>query len=206
MTNQELVASIKRGFSNLTRFSGRDSRSQFWPYAIFTYFAQTAIGIVVALPIMMAPFENLQRLALEQQMRAETMSDSGSPAAEIPPPLPADIFPDMTSFFWVCGILAVLLIAFMAAAVTRRLHDTGRSGFWGLVPLPFLATGFLLFPKLFAAAVDQAPEMPSDEITRWMLMLFANNLIYILLVITLIVFLALPERDEDNRYGPPRQH
>ena len=41
--------------------------------------------------------------------------------------------------------LAILLYA---AAVVRRLRDRGKSGFWGLMPLPFILYSSIQMPRL----------------------------------------------------------
>src|SRR6478609_1301890 len=36
------------------------------------------------------------------------------------------------------AVISIIVIALIAAAVARRLHDRGLSGAWGLPPLPLL--------------------------------------------------------------------
>ncbi len=39
----------------------------------------------------------------------------------------------------------VALVATLAAAIARRLHDVGRSALWGLIPLPFICYSGAVF-------------------------------------------------------------
>jgi uncharacterized membrane protein YhaH (DUF805 family) len=93
--------------------------------------------------------------------------------------------------------LAVLLLA---AAVTRRLHDRGRRGWWGLAPLPFLVVGMTVFPRLFKTTL--AGEMTPDSMRLFGLM-FANNLLYLGSLGLLIFLLAGASQPNANRFGPP---
>jgi uncharacterized membrane protein YhaH (DUF805 family) len=85
----------------------------------------------------------------------------------------------------------------LAAAVTRRLHDTGRAGWWGLPPLIFLIAGLALFPRMMATM------MQSDEAAMGpFFLLFANNVLYMASLVGLIILLALRGTAGPNRYGP----
>src|ERR1700722_231145 len=95
------------------------------------------------------------------------------------------IYSDMGSMMTVTTpILTALLVILLAAAVARRLHDCGMSGYWGLMPLPFTAFSILTMPKLFAAFEIHTF---SDG---WFPGLLINNLLYFAALILLIVLLA----------------
>ena len=53
MDLREIKASIGHGLGGVTRLSGRDSRRQFWPYAIFLFLATTALSYLAMIPMMM---------------------------------------------------------------------------------------------------------------------------------------------------------
>jgi uncharacterized membrane protein YhaH (DUF805 family) len=97
------------------------------------------------------------------------------------------------------NILGVLLLA---AAVVRRLHDRAKSGFLGLLPLPFLAAGMILMPIAFdrfgASMSGKNPE-PDVSLIFW---LFANNLLFLGGLVILIVELASSGTRGPNRFGP----
>lgn len=114
----------------------------------------------------------------------------------------ASIIPDMRLFATVIAISAVIAVLLLAAAVTRRLHDTGRSGWWGLMPLPFLAFSLAVFPRLFDMTSSADKEVPDNFFPTFGL-IFANNVIYIILLVVLITLLCLKSSPGDNRFGPP---
>jgi uncharacterized membrane protein YhaH (DUF805 family) len=84
------------------------------------------------------------------------------------------------------AVVAAILVALLAAAVNRRLHDRDRRGYWGLIPLPFLAAGMALMPEM------------STNIA-----LIANFLAYLYGLALLVYFLVGKGTPGPNRFGPP---
>lgn len=168
-----MLQSLKRGIGGLTRFSGRDRRGLFWPYALVVVFGSFfGFGAVMS--------------SLVWSLFEATASGSVSPIQGLAP------------FMLMIGVVVIVIIALLAAAVTRRLHDTGRSGLWGLPPIILLALASVLFP--FAMNAMWAGEHPD---LRPFILAFANNLLYLAALALLIVFLVMPGKKEANRYGPP---
>lgn len=93
------------------------------------------------------------------------------------------------------GFVAMLLFALpYFSAITRRLHDSGRSGWWVFPQAVLLATGTLGFLQMFGAAeIDDG---------RFALM-FVNNMVYLGWVALLIFFAVLPGDEGSNRFGDP---
>ena len=88
------------------------------------------------------------------------------------------------------------MILFLAAAVARRLHDRDRSALWGLLPLPFLAFGFVAMRSLFAAfGTGHEPDL------RLFTALVVSNMLYLGSLTFLIVQLASGGNPGPNRYG-----
>jgi uncharacterized membrane protein YhaH (DUF805 family) len=108
--------------------------------------------------------------------------------------------PDLTPFFAVMQIGCAVVVALLAAAVARRLHDRGRRGWWGLPPAIFLAVGLSLFPHFFHATL-------SGEVTPATMAMFglilANNLLYLASLVLLTILLAGSGQSSENRFGPP---
>ena len=156
------------GFRRLADFKGRDRRSQFWPYAILI-FVLAFIAIAVAM--------NLAMMGL-------LMGTADMPNMPL----------------MIGGVGGVVLIAagLLAAAVTRRLHDTGKPGYWGLPPIVFLLIGLALFPILMNSVLTN----PNPPMALF-LGLFLNNMLYIASLIGLVVLLLLDGSKITNRYGPP---
>ncbi|WP_165189096.1 DUF805 domain-containing protein [Caulobacter soli] len=196
----ELVASIRSGFTGLLRFSGRDTASRFWPYAglvIALFFLATA---AIVAPTVMSSFAKMQAFAIAHPDQATITQGAGSYSIEIHGDHP-ELMPDMTPFFAVMRAGCAVAVALLAAAVTRRLHDRGRRGWWGLPPLVFLTTGMILFPPIFQTMMRQSDVSPGT--LAMFGLIFANNILYLASLGLLIFLLAGASQAGENRFGPP---
>ena len=154
--------SIVRGFKSVLRFSGRDTRSQFWPYAGAAF----ALYVVASVPFSIILFlDNL----------------------EMPPDAPEH-------FFVAGGLMFAALVGLLAAAVARRLHDRGFSGYWGLMPLPVVAYCSSMMLLLNSQFETGQPDM------RLVFSISASFLLYSA-VIWLVVLLARRSALGPNRFG-----
>ncbi|MEN3975068.1 DUF805 domain-containing protein [Emcibacter sp. SYSU 3D8] len=132
---------VWRGFRMVAVFSGRDTRSQFWSYAIFLYLALTMAQIAVTVPLIYGVMERRTELSV------------GHPellAAE----------PDFNRLIpW--GIAASAgFCLLLAGAVTRRLHDRGLGGAWGLMALPPM---LIVLVVMLARAGTKGPNRYGDD-------------------------------------------
>lgn len=188
---------VIRGFSSITRFSGRDSRGQFWPYAgVVIALVFAASGVAMAF-VMNGIFAEAHQFALEHPEAATIRSSPGSYSISIDETHPDAPMPDLGLFFGTLAATVGLAVILLAAAVSRRLHDSGRAAFWGLMPLPFLTFGLTAFPIMLTRAMES--EMPDVGL---FLLLFVNNLIYMIVLVSLIVLLCLRGTAGPNRHGP----
>lgn len=188
---------IIRGFRGIARFSGRDSRGQFWPYAGVVFAVVfLGFGMLVSL-IMNDMFAGMQQFAVEHPEAATIQSSPGSYSISVDGSHPDAPMPDFGSFFAVMLAMALTAIILLAAAVSRRLHDSGRRAFWGLMPVPFLLGGLAIFPSLISGFA--ASDTPNPGL---FFLLFFNNLLYMLALVSLIILLALRGTPGSNRYGP----
>ena len=193
------VSTILDGFRRLTDFSGRDRRGRFWPYALVVL-ALAYVGMAaVMIPLMAGVFAEATAYAAANPDQATVVSGPGYYSVQIHDP-EAIAMPDFGLVFTAVGIAAALTVILLAAAVTRRLHDTSRAGWWGLPPVVFLTTGLLLFPRMMDQMMQSEAEAPSMDL---FFLLFANNLIYIICLLGLIILLVLDGTKGPNRYGPP---
>lgn len=142
MGMSEILASIRRGLGNARRFSGRDTRRQFWPYAIFLFLASTALTYVAMIPELMRMMTGIVEL-VERAQRDQIAGRAG------PQAFPPELIPDFESTMIWSAVLTGIAIVLLAAAVTRRLHDRGWRGYWGLIPLPFTVLAVALAPRGF---------------------------------------------------------
>ncbi|HEV2186978.1 MAG TPA: DUF805 domain-containing protein [Stellaceae bacterium] len=189
-----IIAAIIYNFRNLARFSGRNTRAQFWPYAIFLFIAQTIISLTMMLPFIYSVMTKTFLFVLQHP---------GKPGV---PVNPADqkafgqvmqgIMADTQSMLMTATpILTAVFVILIGAAVARRLHDRGMSGYWGLMPLPFTIIGLAAMPKTFEAW----PYHPNLGLFG---LLMLNSMLHLTLAILLIVLLAQRGAAGANRFGP----
>lgn len=85
-----------------------------------------------------------------------------------------------------------LLVPGLAVTV-RRLHDSGRSGWWILIAaVPYFILGVIV-----------GMAATNDPTTTGMGMLGLAGLVALAGAIALLVFMVLPGTPGDNRFGPP---
>ncbi len=132
--------SIAHNVRGLGRFSGRDTRWQFWPWAIGIFLLSTIATMVAIVPLMIEMLIGFRELLQQPIDAADPYSGSANPHALL---FPMPDFGRLQIPFAAINTVAVLLLA---ASVTRRLHDRDKPGWWGLMPVPFLAIGLLLMP------------------------------------------------------------
>lgn len=187
-----IVESISFNLRNLPNFRGRETRGRFWPYAALVIALTVVTGYLVMLPEFTASLARMRQFAMAHpdQATVETSGDGYSISIRGFHP---ELMPDIGAMLPGLGLVAVAAIVLLAAAVTRRLHDRGRRGWWGLLPLPFLAVGFLMMDRMF----QQGTFDPA-----FFAALVINNLIYLGSLLLLIVQLAGERQPGDNRYGP----
>ncbi len=118
-----MLGSIRYNLANLANFAGRDARQTFWYYVLFLYLIQMVAGMLVAIPMVIAIF---------QQMFAGIRAGA-DPEAMNARMLEAISGPIETTMWLAVGLGVVSLLA-LAASFVRRLHDSGLSGWWGLLP------------------------------------------------------------------------
>jgi uncharacterized membrane protein YhaH (DUF805 family) len=171
--------SIRHNLRSLTRLSGRDRRSQFWPYAATVVILSMVVDWVVMIPLTMAGFVQVQN--------AEAAGAVPNAA------LQAD------KFLLATAAWLILIVALLAAAIVRRLHDRGMRGWWGLLPLPFVVMGLVGMGVFIHEFDTRLPDM------RIFFAIFFNNMIYIVTLVFLVIHLALKGAAGMNRFGeaPP---
>lgn len=184
---------IRYHLSGLTHFAGRQPRQPFWIWTALVMVLSMAGMFAVMIPVLVQTFQRVQRFAIEHPDQVTVTEGPGSRSVQIHGYHP-ELMPDFVLLIGGVGAVSLVVVALLAAAVTRRLHDSGKRGWWGLVPLPFLASGLLLMPQLIA---NGEPDLGLFAL------LFANNLVYIASLIVLVVMLAARGNPHDNRFGPP---
>jgi len=111
---------IKTCFKKYAGFSGRASRPEFWWFVLFYYL----VILLPVVPLIAIDASSVNHAAFEE--------------------------PGSTTAVGVFGVLVgvallALLIPYLAAGV-RRLHDTGKSGWWWLISfVPFGSIVLIVF-------------------------------------------------------------
>lgn len=174
----------------LLRFSGRERRTTFWLWMLICYGIQSAIGIIATQPFTAHLNERMQQyVATHPEMR---------PGALPPLALFTDVFPlkPLLAISAIGGVLSLLLVA---AATTRRLHDTGRSGWWAAPLVVIQLAGVALVFHAYDAFLA-APGWAAVRSDAGLLALdYVAGLIFFVL---LIVFCCQATHETANRYGP----
>ncbi|WP_404714261.1 DUF805 domain-containing protein [Sphingomonas sp. MMS24-J13] len=136
----------------------------------------------------------MQQFAAQHPDQATVTSGPGQYSISIQGPHPE--FMPAGSMLRFLAVTFGLAITLYAAAVVRRLHDRGKSGFWGLMPIPFVVYSTVQMPRLFASiGIGSQPDMAV------FFSIFLSNLFYIISTVWLIVLLAGPSDPLPNRYG-----
>ncbi len=185
-------------FGGLLKFSGREARKPFWLWAAFNMGLQFAATFAVILPIMFDMFQGIERFAEAHPDQVTRTYGPGNYSVQVHGYHP-ELIPDFSAMFMGLGAMLLVNILLLAAAIVRRLHDCNRTGTWAILPLPFLATGFVMMPRMFAGISSSRGE---PDISQFF-MLFFNNLIYLATLGVLIVLCAQPGTSGENRFGPP---
>ena len=116
--------SIRRAFRNYCNFRGRASRSEFWWFNLFVGLIITGLYILLLAGVI--------QVVLMSPLSYAAMPGSGV---------------DLILFFPVFLILGFIIAVFLPSLglLFRRLHDTGRSGWWYLLSfIPYVGSIIIL--------------------------------------------------------------
>jgi uncharacterized membrane protein YhaH (DUF805 family) len=178
----QIIEAISYNLTNLFRFGGADRRSVFWPYAGCVIGLAMAAMAAVMLPEMQAGMARMEEFAAGNPDKATIQRGPGHYSIKVQGHHP-ELMPDMGNITTGMSVVFAVTVLLLAAAVARRLHDTGRSGAWGLMPLPFIIYAMVMMPRLLGA---------SDPDMGLFFSLVINNLLYLASLALLVVLLARP--------------
>ena len=151
-----MFAAVEYNLRRLATFRGRDGRATFWPVTAFALLLVVVVGLafnvfeIMRMVQRMAEFANAvpERPAIAAGNEALSLAVFGERFNLV---IEGGIVLDAIT------IVALPLAALLAASVVRRLHDAGRSGFWAILPVPFLVVASF-FIGAFHEAVDSGPD------------------------------------------------
>jgi uncharacterized membrane protein YhaH (DUF805 family) len=168
-------------FKRLFDFRGRENRASFWPYGAVAFIITIPLTIIIL--VLMNHIMLASRHFTSQQPEQRTMTSRlGQHSVSLPGNHPHFMAPGSITL-----VICAVAVLFFAAAVVRRLHDGGKSGFWGLMPLPFMIYPSLQTPKLLAL-------VGTAEFDELFFSMAISNLFYLVTLIWLIVLLAGPSK------------
>ncbi|MCX5513310.1 DUF805 domain-containing protein [Kaistia algarum] len=195
-----ILGAIGFNLRNVARFRGRDSRSRFWPYAILIVVLTSISAAKVMMPELTSSIERTHRFAIENPDKATIESHAGGYTVHLRGFYP-ELMPRLDKIL--PGLAAVLGVGviLLAASISRRLHDSGRTAAWMLLPIPMLVIGLVLFATLFAVFMAGEFEFNFLFIGLFVVLLL-NNFAYLGSLLFLIAMLAKPSQTGDNLYGP----
>ena len=189
---------ISYNIKNIGKFSGRESVGKFWRYVGVVIGCYMMGSFALIIPLFVGAFERMEKFAAEHPDQTTVSSSPVSYQITVHGSHP-ELMPDIMPFFTINAAGCVLIVVALAAAVARRLHDSGHSGWFGALPLPFLAAGLVGFMKLWHSVSGMA----SQPDMRLFGALFANNVAYLGSLGFLIFLLTRPSDLIDNRFGAP---
>jgi uncharacterized membrane protein YhaH (DUF805 family) len=172
------IQSIKTCFSKYVTFSGRAARSEYWWFFLFLI-----LGSIVATVIDAAVFDSVTTTVETTDTSASASIENNGPVAAV-------------------FSLAVLLPHL--AVTWRRLHDTGRSGFYALLPLLLMMSAFAVLVFGIGIASSFQPGGSLDILFTRATLLIVIPTVIILMVSPLLVlwWLTRPSQPGPNEYGP----
>jgi uncharacterized membrane protein YhaH (DUF805 family) len=193
--------SIAGGLTGLLRFSGRDRPGRFWPYAGAILLTNLGVSMIGFVALLSGTFAKIQKFVAEHPDQVTEIRGPGSYSVQINGYHP-ELMPDFGAITGYVAMAAVVMVALLAAAVTRRLHDSGMAGWPGLLPVVLLGAGLARMQSLFALLVGPGePDM--QQIAGLFLTAFLINLFYLASLGWLLYLLIRKGTPEANRYGEP---
>ena len=119
-----MLQAIKYNLTHLADFSGRDARQTFWYYVLFLVIINIAVSMVMTVPMMLSAFKGVI-----------TAAQAGASEETIQAQMASQMAGGMSGMIWVTAALSLLLMVLFIAAFVRRLHDSGKSGWWAIIPV-----------------------------------------------------------------------
>lgn len=124
-----MLKAIKHGLTNLINGQGRDARQAFWFYILFVFLINFGIGMTVSIPMTM------QAMMIGMQQGMAHPGDPVAAQAAVQAAMAQNMAAFMPALMWTSLASGLILLLATPAAVVRRLHDSGLSGWWVLIPV-----------------------------------------------------------------------
>lgn len=167
-------------FKQYADFKGRARRREFWWFTLINFIIAFILMICMMVPLVGSLLNNPEFM----EMASNSSLDAQTYGSEFE----ADIYRQMlhTPFFYIYTIYALVVLVPGLAVTVRRLHDTGRSGWWVM-----LSVGASIVSSIASNALQDSPAV---NLLVQILCLAAN--------IVLIVWLFFDSQEGENKWGP----
>jgi uncharacterized membrane protein YhaH (DUF805 family) len=188
-----MLDAIKYNLTHVADFRGRDARQTFWYYVLFLFIIQVVAGMAMAIPMIVSIFRGI--IAASQAGVTDQQQVAAMMTAQV-----GGFTQNMLPFS--LGLSLVLMLLFVAALV-RRLHDSGKPGWWALLPVATqvfsMGLTYSTIGKLQAVMSDtmtdpQAAMHYQREVAPYSLISWVGY-------IAVIVFGIMKSTEGPNRYG-----
>lgn len=184
-----LSDAVKTCFRKYITFSGRAARAEFWKFILFCILV--SLVLIVVNSALFGP-------TVEEGVRFSVNAD-GTQSTEAYRSV-------QYTGGWLGSLFSLIVILPTLAAAWRRLHDTGRSGWWVLASYGLLAvTGALWF--LTSTAVDVGTDPTTGEVISVLMpssfaVIVIPGLLSIAMAVVVLFWLSKRSSPEENRFGP----
>lgn len=189
-----MLKALRHNLGGLFQLSGRTGRQDFWLYAMVVGLGAMGVWTTAAGFLFSQMFGRIRKFAAEHPELVRETRGPGSYSVEVEGFHP-QLAPDFTIVVPLMGAIVVVVLLLLTASVVRRLHDSGRAGWWGLPPVILLGCGLGLMAHVFASMTREGPDVGLFFVT------FFINLAYLVTLLLLTVQLARAGSPGPNRYG-----
>lgn len=189
-----MLTAIKYNLAHLTDFHGRDARQTFWFYVLFLVIVQFAISMALSIPLSGAMMGD-----------AFVAAKQGATSADIQARMFDRMSGMMKASMWLSVVLALITSALLAASFTRRLHDSGKTGWIALATFLIQFIALMLTITSIEDAVRMVTMAQSGDIMALQAMqkkFAVQSLLGWVPTAVVVVFGAWPSTKGENRYAP----
>jgi uncharacterized membrane protein YhaH (DUF805 family) len=188
-----MFGAIKYGLVNLANFKGRDERQTFWCYVLFLVILRFIAGLAISLPTTAHAMSVAMQAAQSQADPATMQAQMFAAMAE-----------SLPMAMWLGVVVGVVTAILLVASLVRRLHDSGLSGWWALLPAALQAFALAQAPAALHRAMDMLTHLDARTMPNPAAMMQAQGvtaLIGWLPAIIVVIAGVRKSNDGPNRFG-----
>lgn len=190
-----MLEAIKYNLSHLSDFGGRQARPPFWYWVLAVAVLNIVATIVISIPMAMTAVD------------AAIQTGPGGDKAAIEAAVAQGISGQVGMLVWSSVAISALNAILLGAAFVRRLHDTGLSGWFALLPLGCLLASAMIsvasIPETVAAMTQAVTASSADALEQSPQSGALQSLLGWMPLVLLIGFGVRKSQPETNRWGEP---